>query len=90
MNLATRVDQTDVDRIWPVAMLPATCTTGSVLYPGNDVELDVAVTEGVGEDHVANLCGETKKWGGGSIVLSTAVMYQHLLPRASHSFETYM
>ena len=56
-------------------MLPAAYTTGSVLYPGNDLQLDVAVTEGVGEDHVADLCGETKKWGGGSIALSTAVMY---------------
>ena len=75
MSLATCLDQTDVDRNWPVAMLPAACTTGSVLYPGNDLQLDVAVTEGVGEDHVADLCGETKKWGGGSIVLSTAFMY---------------
>jgi len=71
-------------------MLPAACTTGSILYPGNDLQLDVAVTEGVGEKYVADLCGETEERGGGNIVSSTAVMYQHLLPRASHSFETYM
>jgi len=55
-------------------MLPAALTTGSVLYPGDDLQLDVAVTEGVGEDYVADLCGETKKWGGCGIELSTAVM----------------
>jgi len=55
-------------------MLPAACTTWSVLYPGNDVQLDVAVTEGVGEDYVTDFGWETKKWGGGSIVLSTAVI----------------
>ena len=62
-------------------MLPAALRTGSVDYPGNDLQLDVAVTEGVGEDHVADLCGQTEERGGGSIVLSTAVTDYHLLPR---------
>ena len=74
LNLATSIEETDINRVGQVAMLPAASTPVTVYEPGDDVQLDVAVTECVGEDHVADFGWETMKWGGGSIVLSTAVM----------------